>query len=150
MNAVQLWTVTPHTKHSNEDRTCECDWNQGAMTIKKYCPETRQHWLDFVRNKEANLKCKHCSRHFMVCTYPLRKLPFAGNQQCKMTLSLFEKSSICQESTMQNNPLSHWENSYLLRINNVKWHSLTLRDLLFAENQQCKVTFSHSDQSAHC
>jgi len=30
----------------------------------------------------------------------LRKLPFAGNQQCKMTLSLFKKSSICWESTM--------------------------------------------------
>jgi len=52
-------------------------------------------------------KLKYCGRRFMVCTYSLRKLPFAGNQQCKMTLSHFEKSSICQESTMQNNPLSH-------------------------------------------
>jgi len=51
---------------------------------------------------------------------------------------------------MQNDPLSLWENSHLLGINNVKWHSLTLRDLLFAENQQCKVTLSQSDQSAHC
>jgi len=51
---------------------------------------------------------------------------------------------------MQNNPLSHWENFHLLGINNVKWHSLTLRDLLFAENQQCKVTLSQTDQSAHC
>jgi len=81
----------------------------------------------------------------MVCTYPLRKLPFAGNQQCKMTLSLFEKSSICQASTMQNNPLSHWENSYLLRINNVKWHSLTLTNLLIAGNN-VQVTLSHQTQ----
>ena len=44
---------------------------------------------------------------------------------------------------MQNDPLSLWEIFHLLRINNAKWPSLTLRKLPFAGNQQCKVTLSH-------
>jgi len=91
-----------------------------------------------------------CGRHFMVCTYSLGKLPFAGNRQCKITLSLIEKTPICWESTMQSDTLSLWEICHLLRINNAKWHSLTLRDLPFAKNQQCKVTLSQFDQFAHC
>ena len=54
-----------------------------------------------------------CSRRFMVCTYSLK-------------------------------------NSHLLGINNAKYPSLTLRNLPFAKNQQCKITLSQFDQSAHC
>ena len=78
-----------------------------------------------------------CGRHLMVCTCPLetfhllrisnvkqtsltlRNLLFAENQQCKTTFSHFERSSICWESKTQSNPLSLWEISHLLRINNV-------------------------------
>ena len=38
----------------------------------------------------------------------------------------------------------------MLRINNAKQHSLTSRNLLFAENQQCKITLSHFEKSALC
>ena len=36
---------------------------------------------------------------------------------------------------------------FLLRTSNVKQASLTLRNLLFAENQKRKVTLSHSERS---
>jgi len=43
----------------------------------------------------------------MVCTYSSENLLFAVNQQCKITLSHFDKSSICWKHRTSNSLISN-------------------------------------------
>jgi len=52
---------------------------------------------------------------------------------------------ICWGSTMQSDALSLWEICSLLGINNAKWCSLTLRNLLLAGNQE-QIILSYQTQ----